>query len=219
MNKYLLSCGAVALASSAIAGAAGYFFAKKRLTAEFQIQLAREIEQTKNFYSTIYKKKPEYESPVAAAKALGADEVVLVESAAALVGPATDAIVSYSNVPPATEQNIFVRDESDVPSVDELRNRTEEAPYVITKMEYEANETQYVQTELSWYAGDGVLADERDQPVEDVDMTIGENNLQKFGHRSKDPRVVYVRNDAMELEFTILKIDGKYSELVAGFGT
>ncbi len=220
MKQSLIFGGVAAIVSGVIGGAAGYFVAKRRLTAEFEARITKEIEETKRFYSTIHKTKPEYATPEAAAAALGADEVVLVESATALITPATEAMVSYSGVPPQSrDMNVFVRDEAEVPSAEELRARTEEAPYVITKMEYEANETEYTQTELSWYEGDKILADERDQTVDDVDMTIGLNNLEKFGHRSKDPRVVYIRNDAMELDFCVLKIDGKYGELVAGFGT
>jgi hypothetical protein len=46
---------------------------------------------------------------------------------------------------------------------------------------------------------------------------VGEENLAKFGHGSKDPNLVYVRNEGMDLDFEISYAEGKYSEQVMGF--
>jgi hypothetical protein len=99
----------------------------------------------------------------------------------------------------------------------EIRDRTEEAPYIISNEEYFADDAGHSQTTLTYYEGDGVLADERDEVLDDVDNVIGDNNIPRFGHRSEDPNVLYVRNHVLGTDFEICRSKGKYSELVAGF--
>lgn len=92
-----------------------------------------------------------------------------------------------------------------------------EEPYIISRDEYMANETTYEQTTLTYYAGDDILSDDQDKPVEDSERTVGNLNLQRFGHGSKDPKMVYIRNDRMEMDFEVLHDDGKFAELVHGY--
>lgn len=120
-------------------------------------------------------------------------------------------------------RNIFEEQKRHVPPkmedfeyADEVRNRSEEAPYVISKEEFFRNEEDMTQASLTYFVGDGVLIDSRDDVIENPDVTVGDDNLQRFGHRSEDPNVVYVRNHVMDVEFEISKHEGKYSVVVAG---
>ncbi len=88
-------------------------------------------------------------------------------------------------------------------------------PYVIHHDEYYENETNYEQAKLTYYEGDNVLLDERDQPVAD-DSVVGEDNLAKFGHGSKDGHIVYVRNDNVEVDFEIHRSMGSWQEELFG---
>lgn len=97
-----------------------------------------------------------------------------------------------------------------------VRNRTEEAPYILSVNEYMLNEHEYNQITLTYYAGDGTLTDDRDDIIEDIDRCVGANNLVYFGSFSGDPNVLYVRNHIKEMEYEITKHHGKYSEVVAG---
>lgn len=101
----------------------------------------------------------------------------------------------------------------------ELRLREERPtePYVISRDEYMGGEKEYEQTTLYYYEGDDVLTDDRDEPIPDADGTVGNMNLQRFGHGSNDPNVVYVRNDEKELDFEIIHSGGKFAEEVHGF--
>jgi hypothetical protein len=54
-------------------------------------------------------------------------------------------------------------------------------------------------------------------PIPDVNATVGDGNLDRFGHRSKDPRVVYIRNEKLGIEYEVCKSDGSYAEEVGGF--
>ena len=100
----------------------------------------------------------------------------------------------------------------------ELRIRAEnpDKPYIIHHDEFYENETDYEQATLTYYEGDDTLADEKDVPVPDEDSVVGEDALVAFGHGSKDKNVVFVRNDKLELDFEIVKSNGKYSVEVLG---
>ena len=100
-----------------------------------------------------------------------------------------------------------------------VRKRLQEQnlPYVIHVDEFRENETGYVQLQLTWYAGDEVLADERDTPVDAVDSVVGLENLaSKFGHGSANSDILFIRNEKMNIEAEILRSDGKYSFEVLG---
>jgi hypothetical protein len=87
-------------------------------------------------------------------------------------------------------------------------------PYVIHKDEQ--GEQGYNETTLTYYAGDDVLADPNDNVVNNVEEILGADFVDKFGHGSDDPNVVYIRNDSAGADFEVVRSDGKYSHEVAG---
>lgn len=100
----------------------------------------------------------------------------------------------------------------------ELAARDSDAPYVISRDEFSANENEYEQGTLCWYTGDEVLADDRDQPFDAQAMElVGIENLSRFGHGSEDPNIVYVRNDRIRMEWEIVRSPGKFAVDVLGF--
>lgn len=224
MNKVLVVAGVTASASLLAGAAGGYFFARRSLEMKYA-QLARqEIEEARTFFKRL-NKTDEFETPEKAVKELigesDGNEFVAPQVSAAAV-----ALETYKGVVPADRvnysgnletRNVFAKTPlGDEDWAKELRDRTEEAPYVLNQDEYMANESGYTQVTFTYYAGDGVLADDRDDLISDVDDMVGLYNLKKFGHWSGDPRVVYVKCDIRELEFEIKLHDGKYSEVVAG---
>lgn len=88
-------------------------------------------------------------------------------------------------------------------------------PYIISVTEFTDNDLDYGQNTISYYAGDNVLADERDQPIPDIEGVVGMRNL-RFGDGSGDPNIVFVRNDALEVDFEICQSLGTYAEEVLG---
>lgn len=88
-------------------------------------------------------------------------------------------------------------------------------PYIISVDEFMEND-DFEKISITYYEGDDVLADERDMPIDDVDQTVGNDNLNRFGWESKDKNVVYVRNDRMQAFFEIAKDTRAYTEVVAG---
>lgn len=90
-------------------------------------------------------------------------------------------------------------------------------PYVITHDEYYHGERDFEQVSLTYYDGDGILSDDRDQVVDDVDKVVGLRNILKFGYGSNDRNVVYIRNENLAIDIEVLRSDGKYSREVLGF--
>jgi hypothetical protein len=114
------------------------------------------------------------------------------------------------------DRNVFEAEPDKWDSRAELANRSSDRPYVITKEEFMQNEPEHEQVSLTYFEGDEVISDERDQPVENEDDLIGKDNL-KFGHGSKDNNVVYIRSEGTETDFEVLRSHGKYAEEVLGF--
>lgn len=88
-------------------------------------------------------------------------------------------------------------------------------PYVISSGEYFENQPDYHQVDVVYYEGDEVLTDAQDKPLSD-DL-VGTANLELFGTRSKDPNIVYIRNEAMKTDFCVTRDGRSYEDHVAGF--
>lgn len=98
----------------------------------------------------------------------------------------------------------------------ELKSRTPEAPYVIHQNEYNHSNAEYSKVVYTYYAIDDVVANSEDErPVPHADAVIGWGNL-KFGHGSDDADVVYVRNDPLEIDMQICRINQSFEEEVLG---
>ena len=84
-----------------------------------------------------------------------------------------------------------------------------EKPYVIPPEEAgEFSNYEYIY--LTYYA-DKVLTDDLDEPVEDVEATVGLDSLNHFGEYESD--TVFVRNDRLKADYEIQLDVRKYSEL------
>jgi len=69
----------------------------------------------------------------------------------------------------------------------------------------------YNRISLTYYA-DGVLADEDDEVVDDVDATVGSDALNHFGEYEDDS--VFVRNDSRKCDYEILLDTRNYADVV-----
>ena len=87
-----------------------------------------------------------------------------------------------------------------------------EKPYVITRQEFD--EFGYDVISLTYYA-DGVLADDADEIIDDIDDIVGVEALTRFGEDPEDPDSVYVRNDRLKCDYEILLDNRNYAD-VAG---
>lgn len=94
-------------------------------------------------------------------------------------------------------------------------DRDTSKPYIISVREFEDGEEDYSQNSLTYYEGDDVLTDERDQPIQHIVKIVGDNL--RFGEMSEDPNVVYIRNHELEVDFEICRSAGTYTEEVLGY--
>jgi hypothetical protein len=124
------------------------------------------------------------------------------------------------NIQETLEQNkkIFIPDETPEPVWDQEveESKRDENPYIISQKEFD-NEDDYTKIDLTYFLQDDVLIDSDNDVVPDVDIVIGENTLNCFGHGSNDPYVVYVRNDDLETDFKINYQSGSYEVSVLGY--
>lgn len=89
-----------------------------------------------------------------------------------------------------------------------------EKPYLIRPDEFDMFE-DYEAITLTYYK-DGVLADEQDNVIEDVEGIVGVDSLNHFGENVDDPDTVYVRNDTLKCDYEILRDCDEYSNLYPG---
>lgn len=83
-------------------------------------------------------------------------------------------------------------------------------PYVISPDNF--GEYDDYDTITFTYYSDHILADENDEPVEDVDNVIGYESLNHFGEYEDD--VLFVRSDKLKIDYEILQDDRKYLDVV-----
>lgn len=95
-------------------------------------------------------------------------------------------------------------------SVEEMENMSK--PYVIPPEDF--GEIDEYETVSFTYYSDGILADDMDDIVEDVDNTVGYDSLKHFGEYEDDS--VFVRNDRLKTDYEILLDTRAYSDLNGG---
>lgn len=98
---------------------------------------------------------------------------------------------------------------SDLSADDEGVSDKQTKPYVIPPEQFGDDES-YDQISLTYYA-DGVLADENDGVIDDVEETVGIESLNHFGEYEDDS--VFVRNDTRKCDYEILLDQRTYSEV------
>lgn len=233
--------GLVATFSLLSGAGAGYVVAEKRLKTKYEMIVKQEIEDAKKFYALQAQSRAASEKPMTPAEALenskekaAADALTSYQGGLRVVSEndspnIIEALEQESNVETAQRKNIFSEPESEDDSDEypdenqgwdyetELARRSGDKPYVITHDEYFEGDKEYEQVQLTYFELDDVLCDDRDQPVPDTEATVGDDNLTRFGTASKDPNVVYIRNDARDIDFEVVRSTGSYSKEVLGF--
>lgn len=83
------------------------------------------------------------------------------------------------------------------------------APYIISEDEY--GNCDYACLSFTYYADD-ILADDGDFVVEDIERTVGIDNLDDLATKKED--IIYVRNDERRIDCEIARSERLYSEVV-----
>ena len=98
-------------------------------------------------------------------------------------------------------------------SEDTDKSESSEKPYVISPDEFGEFE-DYEKISLIYY-NDGVLTDENNEIVDDIDEIVGEDSLKHFGEYEEDS--VFVRNDKLKCDYEILYDLRKYKNVSDNF--
>lgn len=240
--KMGIALGMIGAGIAIAAGTTSWLLAKKKITKEANEHLEEQIRLTKDHYQK-RAKDGDYSSPAKAAVALGHAVVTdNVDEESDLEEPAARAMRDYRAVSsgpdpvvePTTETEIAEAADPEVKvEVNVFTQAMDEAvwdqdkeeawraslrpgdPYIISEEEFLTSEKDYNQTTMTYYSGDNVLTDAKDEPIDLVDMVVGEGNI-RFGYGSNDPRTVYIRNDRLEQDFEVTQSDGKYAHEVLG---
>ena len=83
-------------------------------------------------------------------------------------------------------------------------------PYVVSPDEF--GEIDEYETVTLYYYADGVVTDDQDIPIEDVDSVVGIDSLNHFGEYEDDS--VFVRNDEAMTDYEILLDSRKFSDVI-----
>lgn len=235
MNKETLKTfarsktAAAGLASvmSLVAGAAaGAAIAMKKLDSKYAALSEAEIAKAKIYYNALHKRE-EFQSPEAAV-----DHFILSSIAeGAIADQAAEATRAYQGDSEAIKrlaEKLEVEDneegeedphepEESFDLEEEKKTRTPDRPYVITEDEFTDGEPAYTPIEVTYFEGDDVLVDDQSKPITDIDGTIGIENLSRFGDGSRNPDVVYIRNERLGADFEVIRSQGKYTREVLGY--
>lgn len=240
MNKIYIGLGLAFLGGAALGGGAGYFAAVKKLDALYNEKMEEEISRTKDFYKRVYEKEDIQTTAFKAGVGEAADalreyqgKTIAVDTGTMFVdvpvksegltinevlgqdiANAVEAMHEFGNEP--VEKNVF--DEPNLFEIDK-ESRDPEKPYIIDITEYLDTPDGFEQLDLTYYAGDSILGDDKDEPIPDynVDILVGRANLMLFGASDPEqPHVLLVRNEKIKTDFEITHSDGKFAHEVAG---
>jgi hypothetical protein len=243
-KQQIIILSVTALAAGLVGGGVSHILTKRHVTAKFEQLMEDEVELTKKFYEdkeakNKLKKEGAYSDPVALLEVV-TDEVkeytdtveeLKYQASNEFAAPPVSPENPLTVVEPEPVEVVEVKETVEVRNIfkdaksansyfdyeEEVAKRTPNKPYIITHDEFMNAERDYTQVTLTYFEGDDVLTDEQDAPVEDVEGTVGEQNLFRWGHGSKDNNIVYIRNERLELEFEVLRSNGDYAKEVLGF--
>lgn len=222
MTNPRLTAIAVGAGSFAVGMVVGYKIAERRLSTQFELRLEKETAGMREFYQTA--KKP-YATPQEAAAALiiSQGNTILeddVDSGQESTATIVDGKIAYHKIVKKEygpkEVVVDLPDQDDrIPEL-EHHNLFVEEPIIVTQEEFMQNDSGYEQSTLTFYRGDHVLTDERENVIEDLNEVVGAENMTKFGSNSSDPSVLHIRNGRLQMEFEVCLSENSYRQEVLG---
>ncbi len=198
MNKF------VWFLAGAVVGAGGTYFA---LRSHFENQAADEIAEMRDYYRSKInkeadeadKKEQDYIAYMKEKEASKEDK----DSYEKIRHPYGQYFRPLNSPPP--EEGEVVPD----PFVDKNCNAYD-GIYLIKPEEY-GQLDGYHECTCTWYAGDKILADEEDEPIDFVSATVGETFMDHFGDYAEG--VVHVRNERNMSDYEITYDSRMYDDL------
>lgn len=208
MRHQLITLGGISLiwASGFIVGHA---ITKYRVEMKYHAKLDAELEAARRYYAKL-NKRDEFADPTEVVPENHKDD------------PSEGEIVYGldSQHPKPEEFNFDADDWEKYARFDyrrEIPKRSPEVAYVISLDEHIENDLDHDQTTLTYYAKDDVLVEEpRSTIITNALDVLGPVALDQFGNGSKDPNIVYVRNEELGMDYEVVRDPGSFEEEVLG---
>ena len=94
-------------------------------------------------------------------------------------------------------------------------------PYMISIDDFDAGYPERYNTEsLTYYAVDDILANDKDEMINDVESLRGADALDHFGAEaaelSGDSETMYIRNEKLHCDYEVTRIHQSYHQVVLG---
>lgn len=194
--KNILINTLVFAAGAAIGSAVTYKIVKDKYDKIIQ----EEIDSVKEVFSNL-EKEPTYkvvvEDDIPVEDVIKEKAIDILKDCQGIIGEQN--YVSYSAIKENEEKG----------GSDNMTNDKIDYPYVISPEEF-GELDDYKEVSLTYYE-DKVLTDEWDNPIENVDETVGLDSLETFGQYEDDS--VFVRNDARKTDYEILMDTRNFKDL------
>lgn len=107
---------------------------------------------------------------------------------------------------------------SDSDQVTSVMNEAGKKPTQLTLEQFCDPPAGFQQCEVTYYAADRVLVDDHQQPIPNINRTVGRLTNNHFGGVSKDPLKRYVRNYDLQIDFEIILNKGSFADLILNYG-
>jgi hypothetical protein len=213
----------------------GYFVTKRLLETRYDQFLEAELEKTRKHYRVMNKEG--YPSPQALAEDLGLYDEVIGEMeyrpGRDYADPAEGRIVINNVFTQPVPEDVA---EPLLQTAEEIESEEADAydlsgaqkaiydrqphmkglgkPYPITEEEF-FNGDDKIQRQMTWWVNDQTLLDDHEEQVYDIDVLVGQANLDLFEQLSEDGQTIYVR-DHNDVEYEITLDTGSLAHEIAG---
>lgn len=205
-----------------LAGGAVGFLVATQLNKEKYAALVEDNEYLKEDFEDLWNKATKNEPERAIGKIIPETEVEKFAKVAdqlgysSLVGSATDKV----NI--AKRNYHLIRGGSNDMYEEEVNPIDQEekdlsGPYVISEEQFSEENLHYDKLSITWYREDNVVCDETEEIMEDFGHVIGFDNLNMRHTHITHPNTIYVRNDAIDIDYEITVNQSSYKEIVMGF--
>lgn len=199
---------ATAVVSLGVGGLIGYKYAEKKLIADFETRLDRELDVTRRLYKT------DYSTPQEMVAKLHGDAAVAMEEYRGEESEDNEP-VAYHKI---RTSNVKIKPQEEKVTTRKVFEPEDDRGeiYVISVNEHTEGESGYEKVTWTYYAKDNVVTDDQDDRIEDAENFLGERFFDHFGKESGDDNVVYIRSEVVMIDYEIIRSPNAYVEDILG---
>lgn len=88
-------------------------------------------------------------------------------------------------------------------------------PYHISIDDFTENKPYYKQVTVTYFPKEQLLVDDISGEFEDVESTVGKDNMSLFLETDED--VIYIRNDNLSIDYEVVKSNAEYDPMTNGY--